>query len=300
MDVERGSASTQKHLEVIRLDISELTTPLPEQVKARWGPYKQRQLPHSDVTLDQIQAKLAAADEKRKVRRLRFESNELDLHSTCRASRCLIYSLVPQLTVSNATSALLQETLRWVMTRAQSHSIPSGTSDGGEQRGKRLQVHFTPRLSCLEQCRCERPYCDKRQSLKGLAFCRPSLLQQKPRGRHAWQTDQQQLRVQHLRASCSAEQSCECGCSAKQAAESCKGCGELSLTGRQHASWQRVSSRLASQVCLQSSYPKLTQLCRLLSLMPQLTPLPVLHLHPPPRGVSPPVQQLRGLESTPM
>ena len=99
IDVERGSASTQKHLEVIRLDISELTTPLPEQVKARWGPYKQRQLPHSDLTLDQIQAKLAAADEKRKVRGLRFESNELDLHSTCRAQRCLIYSLVPQLPV---------------------------------------------------------------------------------------------------------------------------------------------------------------------------------------------------------
>ena len=74
LDVECSSASTQKHLEIIRLDISELTTPLPEQVKARWGPYKQRQLPHSGVTLDQIQAKLAAADEKRKVPGLRLDS----------------------------------------------------------------------------------------------------------------------------------------------------------------------------------------------------------------------------------
>lgn len=79
IDVERNSAPVQKPLEVIRLDISELTSPLPEQVKARWGPYKQRQLSRPIVTLDQIQAKLAAADEKRQVRRVPFESDDSDL-----------------------------------------------------------------------------------------------------------------------------------------------------------------------------------------------------------------------------
>ena len=146
-------------------------------------------------------------------------------------------------------AALLQETLRWVMTRAQTHSIPSGTSDGGEQRGKKLQVQSFHKAYTLDDCRCQRSYLVQDSLLTGLAFCRPSLQQQKPRGRHAWPTNQQQPKEQHHRVSCSAERSCGCGCGAKQAAESCKECGELLLTGRQHASWQRVSSRLASQVC---------------------------------------------------
>lgn len=72
MDVDDGrvSASMQKHPEVLRMDISELSSPLPEQVKARWGPYKQRQLARPSVTLDQIKAKMSAADEKRQVRNL--------------------------------------------------------------------------------------------------------------------------------------------------------------------------------------------------------------------------------------
>lgn len=69
VDVERDPTLAGKHTEVIRQDISEVSSPLPDRVKARWGPYKQRQLARPTVTLDQIQAKLAAADEKRQVSR---------------------------------------------------------------------------------------------------------------------------------------------------------------------------------------------------------------------------------------
>ena len=87
VDVGRVSAAMQKHPEVIRMDISELSSPLPEQVKARWGPYKQRQLARPIVTLDQIQAKMSAADEKRQVRnRFRLQRNRScddTVSSTC-------------------------------------------------------------------------------------------------------------------------------------------------------------------------------------------------------------------------
>ena len=68
--------SQSKQPEVIRLDITDVTSPLPEQVKQRWGPYKQRQLSKPEVTLEQIQARLASADQKRQVR-LRVNVSEL-------------------------------------------------------------------------------------------------------------------------------------------------------------------------------------------------------------------------------
>ena len=65
--VEISPMSQSKHAEVMRLDITDVTSPLPEQVKQRWGPYKQRQLSKPEVTLEQIQAKMASAEQKRQV-----------------------------------------------------------------------------------------------------------------------------------------------------------------------------------------------------------------------------------------
>ena len=61
--------SQSKQSEIMRLDITDVTSRLPEQVKQRWGPYKQRQLSKPEVTLEQIQAKMASADQKRQVRK---------------------------------------------------------------------------------------------------------------------------------------------------------------------------------------------------------------------------------------
>lgn len=61
--------SQTKQAEVMRLDITDVTSPLPEQVKQRWGPYKQRQLSKPEVNLEQIQARMASADQKRQVRK---------------------------------------------------------------------------------------------------------------------------------------------------------------------------------------------------------------------------------------
>lgn len=60
--------SASKQSEVMRLDITDVTSPLPEQVKARWGPYKQRSMERPEVNIEQIQARMAAADRKRQVR----------------------------------------------------------------------------------------------------------------------------------------------------------------------------------------------------------------------------------------
>ena len=59
--------SVSKQSEVMRLDIADVTSPLPEQVKLRWGPYKQRQLAKPEGSLEHIQARMAAADQKRQV-----------------------------------------------------------------------------------------------------------------------------------------------------------------------------------------------------------------------------------------
>lgn len=69
--VESSPMSQSKPAEVMRLDITDVTSPLPEHVKQRWGPYKQRQLSKPEVTLEQIQARLASADQKRQVRECR-------------------------------------------------------------------------------------------------------------------------------------------------------------------------------------------------------------------------------------
>ncbi len=60
--------SSSKQSEVMRLDITDVTSPLPQQVKLRWGPYKQRQLAKPEVNLEQIQARMTAAEQKRQVR----------------------------------------------------------------------------------------------------------------------------------------------------------------------------------------------------------------------------------------
>ena len=65
--VEISPMSQSKQAEVMRLDITDVTSPLPEQVKQRWGPYKQRQLSKPEVTMEQIQAKMASAEQKRQV-----------------------------------------------------------------------------------------------------------------------------------------------------------------------------------------------------------------------------------------
>jgi len=68
VDIERSAMSLDKQSQVMRLDITDVTCPLPEQVKLRWGPYKQRQLIKPEGSLEQIQARMAAADQKRQVR----------------------------------------------------------------------------------------------------------------------------------------------------------------------------------------------------------------------------------------
>jgi hypothetical protein len=68
VDIERSAMSLDKQSQVMRLDITDVTCPLPEQVKLRWGPYKQRQLLKPEGSLEQIQARMAAADQKRQVR----------------------------------------------------------------------------------------------------------------------------------------------------------------------------------------------------------------------------------------
>ena len=68
IDLERDAMSNNKQSEVMRLDITDVTSPLPEQVKARWGPYKQRSMERPEVSIEHIQARMAAADRKRQVR----------------------------------------------------------------------------------------------------------------------------------------------------------------------------------------------------------------------------------------
>ena len=68
VDLERSPMSQSKPAEVMRLDITDVSSPLPEQVKQRWGPYKQRQLSKPEVNLEQIQARMASAEMKRQVR----------------------------------------------------------------------------------------------------------------------------------------------------------------------------------------------------------------------------------------
>lgn len=68
VDIERSAMTLDKQFEVMRLDITDVTCPLPEQVKLRWGPYKQRQLVKPEGSLEQIQARMTAADQKRQVR----------------------------------------------------------------------------------------------------------------------------------------------------------------------------------------------------------------------------------------
>ena len=68
IDLERDAMSNSKQSEVMRLDITDVTSPLPEQVKARWGPYKQRSMERPEVNIEQIQARMAAANRKRQVR----------------------------------------------------------------------------------------------------------------------------------------------------------------------------------------------------------------------------------------
>ena len=68
VDIERSAMSLDRQSEVMCLDITDVTCPLPEQVKLRWGPYKQRQLVKPESNLEQIQARMAAADQKRQVR----------------------------------------------------------------------------------------------------------------------------------------------------------------------------------------------------------------------------------------
>lgn len=68
VDIERSAMSLDKQSEVMRLDITDVTCPLPEQVKLRWGPYKQRQMSKPEGSLEQIQARMAAADKNRQVR----------------------------------------------------------------------------------------------------------------------------------------------------------------------------------------------------------------------------------------
>ncbi|KAL0051938.1 hypothetical protein WJX82_004904 [Trebouxia sp. C0006] len=69
-------------------------------VKLRWGPYKQRQLVKPESNLEQIQARMAAADQKR------------------------------------------QEVLRWVMTRAQTHSVAARSSGlhTTQEKAKKLEA----------------------------------------------------------------------------------------------------------------------------------------------------------------
>ncbi|DBA71287.1 TPA: hypothetical protein ACH3X2_011103 [Trebouxia sp. C0005] len=92
--------SLDKQSEVMRLDITDVTCPLPEQVKLRWGPYKQRQMSKPEGSLEQIQARMAAADKNR------------------------------------------QEVLRWVMTRAQTHSVAARSSGNHttQEKAKKLEA----------------------------------------------------------------------------------------------------------------------------------------------------------------
>ena len=81
IDIERSPMSQTKQAEVMRLDITDVTSPLPEQVKQRWGPYKQRQLSKPEINLEQVQARMASADQKRQVRELMCRNYlDRDLH----------------------------------------------------------------------------------------------------------------------------------------------------------------------------------------------------------------------------
>lgn len=82
--------SQSKQAEVMRLDITDVTSPLPEQVKRRWGPYKQRQLSKPEVTLDQIQAKMASAEQNRQVCGHQCRNYpDRDMHRDVRHKECI-------------------------------------------------------------------------------------------------------------------------------------------------------------------------------------------------------------------
>ena len=86
-DLERTAMSTSKQSEVMRLDITDVTSPLPEQVKARWGPYKQRPMQRPEVNIEQIQARMAAAERKRQVRSAECRKHHDRTSITCAVAR---------------------------------------------------------------------------------------------------------------------------------------------------------------------------------------------------------------------
>ena len=105
-----------KQAEVMRLDITDVTSPLPEQVKQRWGPYKQRQLSKPEVTLEQVQAKMASAEHKRQVCDLQCRNYpDRELHQDVRHKGCIRQHA--QSSVSPALSASCLLTMSFVGRR---------------------------------------------------------------------------------------------------------------------------------------------------------------------------------------
>lgn len=149
VDVECFPMSASKQSEVMRLDITDVTSPLPGHIKLRWGPYKQRHLERPEAKLEQIQARMAAADRKRQVRTQECRNNRdrkgvlacrpactsADGSDCARRRDCM-------LTVSDNQRVLVQEALRCVMTRAQTHSVATGSSGHytTAERAHRLEV----------------------------------------------------------------------------------------------------------------------------------------------------------------
>ena len=81
------SFALRAYPEILRIDIRDVTLPLPSEVKNKWGSVRYREPVRRQASLQKIQAKLEAADHKRQVA-LRIGSRHT-LHSQQTAVCCL-------------------------------------------------------------------------------------------------------------------------------------------------------------------------------------------------------------------